>query len=1097
MKTESTLSGGASVLASRICRRPDGSRGRSPHQSLIFFALVFAATLASAATNDLSGLLQKGLFEEEANRNLEAAAQAYSTVSAQFDKDRKLAATAIFRLGEIYRKQGKTNEAAGQYERIVREFADQDTLVTLSRQNLAGLGNTAGEKSNRPDNVQRQYLEQQSTVAEMEALIAQLKKLDRDELRRVLPKVSPDPLLRSLLDEMSDAVPSYAAVLKIRGEADPTTKEQAAKLNQLEQQVDERADEVIAGLERRLTAARNQLDWLKSQAQPGRPGGAGEPLSKAARLEQKRLLEEVISIVEKKLESQRQIISSGRVSQADILTTQQELLALKRQLVVVSDTQFDSSNPAAETVTTDDEEKEIRRIQAMIKNSPDLINAPSSSGSTPLHTAASQGQLTVARFLLDNKANVNARNNNRETPLTLAALQGHKAMVELLLSRGADVNAPGGGSYTALHYAASRGFNALVETLMAKQAVIDARNNGGETPLHLAAAVGHVAIAEALLNRRADANALTKNEQTPLFNAATAGHSAMIKVLLAAKAKVDAVDNNGRTALSYAAEKGHVDSVKALLAAKADANLGQRDLPLPSAVIGRHPEIAETLLRGGANPNLAAKLSHDVRAPGGPDFQLGTIGTFGPYLPLQIAVADRNVSMVKLLLKYKANANALDPWAQPPKSLLFYALQPRDVDLLNAFLEAGANPNAVDARGNTALLNAVLSRSPGIVRALLEAGAKSDPHDGSGATPLYSAILTDNADCVEMLLAHGADTEIMVNGVYSSLRTAVERGIKKIVEALLEAGAEINAKGGGDGRTALHQAVEYRDLEMASLLLERKADPNLRDASGQTPLDLVKASFPAPGQARSPLGANRPPAAQKDLAALLRQHGAVDDLPNLDRIEVRRPEARFAKSVFLKSTNDWNQFTLLEAILNAYSGAQAIPSPGQPYAPLPPPGIQPQLPFPNLHRVVVVRPSRTPGQPPERRVVDLLSPTGEVDCAKDVALGFGDVVEIPERDHTLQESAVGLTQIETKQMQECRGGKVGLLVKGKETALKVWPYPNGIDWVGARTGRRPERTVFHIRSVSGKSHPCQCRERAAQGMAAGLQRGQQPRPLAA
>ncbi|MCC6821623.1 MAG: ankyrin repeat domain-containing protein, partial [Verrucomicrobia subdivision 3 bacterium] len=489
MKTKSTLSGGASVLASRGVGSKCGSHGRSPHQSLFNFATLLLCVFAllplalGAATNDLSGLLQKGLFEEEANRNLEAAAQAYSTVSAQFDKDRKLAATAIFRLGEIYRKQGKTNEAAGQYERIVREFADQDTLVTLSRQNLAGLGNTAGEKSNRPDNVQRQYLEQQSTVAEMEALIAQLKKLDRDELRRVLPKVSPDPLLRSLLDEMSDAVPSYAAVLKIRGEADPTTKEQAAKLNQLEQQVDERADEVIAGLERRLTAARNQLDWLKSQAQPGRPGGAGEPVSKAARLEQKRLLEEEITVVEKKLESQKQIMSSGRVSQADILTPQQELLALKRQLVVVSDTQFDSSNPAAETVTTDDEEKEIRRIQAMIKNSPDLINAPSSSGSTPLHTAASQGQLTVARFLLDNKANVNARNNNRETPLTLAALQGHKAMVELLLSRGADVNAPGGGSYTALHYAASRGFNALVETLMAKQAVIDARNNGGETPL--------------------------------------------------------------------------------------------------------------------------------------------------------------------------------------------------------------------------------------------------------------------------------------------------------------------------------------------------------------------------------------------------------------------------------------------------------------------------------------------------------------------------------------------------------------------------------------------------------------------------------------
>ncbi len=67
--------------------------------------------------------LQRGLFEEEANHNLDSAIQAYESVASQFDKDRKLAATAIFRLGECYRKQGNTNAATAQYERIVREFS--------------------------------------------------------------------------------------------------------------------------------------------------------------------------------------------------------------------------------------------------------------------------------------------------------------------------------------------------------------------------------------------------------------------------------------------------------------------------------------------------------------------------------------------------------------------------------------------------------------------------------------------------------------------------------------------------------------------------------------------------------------------------------------------------------------------------------------------------------------------------------------------------------------------------------------------------------------------------------------------------------------
>src|SRR5437667_12758583 len=105
---------------------------------MIFIAsiLMTSAIFAPAATNDLSATLQRGLFEEEANHNLDAAIQAYQSVINQYVNDRKLAATAIFRLGESYRKQGKTNEAATQYERVLREFADQSTLADLSRNNL-------------------------------------------------------------------------------------------------------------------------------------------------------------------------------------------------------------------------------------------------------------------------------------------------------------------------------------------------------------------------------------------------------------------------------------------------------------------------------------------------------------------------------------------------------------------------------------------------------------------------------------------------------------------------------------------------------------------------------------------------------------------------------------------------------------------------------------------------------------------------------------------------------------------------------------------------------------------------------------------------
>ena len=113
---------------------------QSMKTKLFMGILVLAAGLAQAQTNDLTALLQQGLFEEQAKRNLDAAIASYQSLAAQFDKDRQLAATAVFRIGECYRMQGKTNKAAAQYQRILRDFSDQTTLASLSRLNLTGMG---------------------------------------------------------------------------------------------------------------------------------------------------------------------------------------------------------------------------------------------------------------------------------------------------------------------------------------------------------------------------------------------------------------------------------------------------------------------------------------------------------------------------------------------------------------------------------------------------------------------------------------------------------------------------------------------------------------------------------------------------------------------------------------------------------------------------------------------------------------------------------------------------------------------------------------------------------------------------------------------
>jgi lipopolysaccharide biosynthesis regulator YciM len=75
----------------------------------------------------------------EINNNLNTAIHAYRSVISELEKDRKIAATAIFRLGECYRKLGNKMQAVEQYQRVLRDFSEQTLLVKVARKKLAYL----------------------------------------------------------------------------------------------------------------------------------------------------------------------------------------------------------------------------------------------------------------------------------------------------------------------------------------------------------------------------------------------------------------------------------------------------------------------------------------------------------------------------------------------------------------------------------------------------------------------------------------------------------------------------------------------------------------------------------------------------------------------------------------------------------------------------------------------------------------------------------------------------------------------------------------------------------------------------------------------
>jgi len=102
----------------------------------------------SPATQTPEDALSQGLFEEEGNRNPTAALPYYQNVVERYEAVRGPAGSALFRLGESFRKLNRTNDAVAVFQRIIREFPDREDLVKLSHQNLVGLGITPSSLPN-------------------------------------------------------------------------------------------------------------------------------------------------------------------------------------------------------------------------------------------------------------------------------------------------------------------------------------------------------------------------------------------------------------------------------------------------------------------------------------------------------------------------------------------------------------------------------------------------------------------------------------------------------------------------------------------------------------------------------------------------------------------------------------------------------------------------------------------------------------------------------------------------------------------------------------------------------------------------------------
>jgi ankyrin repeat protein len=139
---------------------------------------------------------------------------------------------------------------------------------------------------------------------------------------------------------------------------------------------------------------------------------------------------------------------------------------------------------------------------------------------------------------------------------------------------------------------------------------------------------------------------------------------------------------------------------------------------------------------------------------------------------------------------------------------------------------AEANPSIVsngDRYGNYPITEAVRSKNPLIVKYLISKGANVD-QTGSTFTPLMSACMYADSAMVDLLLKNGANPNLKTGSVPPLLSASIVG--KEKIALLIKFKASVN-ESDGDGKTALHTAASYNNVEGVKFLLAHGANPKL------------------------------------------------------------------------------------------------------------------------------------------------------------------------------------------------------------------------------------------------------------------------------
>ncbi|CBJ25744.1 ankyrin repeat protein [Ectocarpus siliculosus] len=516
----------------------------------------------------------------------------------------------------------------------------------------------------------------------------------------------------------------------------------------------------------------------------------------------------------------------------------------------------------------------VEVMQALIRHGVD-VDGPDSNGCTALHSAAIGDAVGAIDVLIEAGASIDAQGGEdgaRYTPLHVASEQGSSEAALSLVKHGADVHRSGKTCRrrrcNALNLAAGRGHTMIVTSLLAAGVNVNLRPAySDKSALDAAFQGGHADIVTSLIQHGAFVDATDSRGCTALFKVSHNTNAALIDKLVAAGASVNGiVDATGRTPLHHACMNDCPEAIISMLrhGARVDAKDDDGDTPL---------HVAST---EGCSEGIRALVQHgaDIKA-------LNAKGRTPLALTAEFGCEDATV----VLLDAGADVNAPADHTDGSAALSLATLSEYVDDTMKILIQHGADVNARNTDGFTALHRAAMYNEVDGVDLLISAGAIIEALDNHKSTPLavafreavyrwkkYNGGAGDFAAMVS-LLKHGADPnigniqegcpnsllwyfircgcpisvfrELLAVGPNLDVRDdegctllLLSQDHPELFSELLLHGADTNVQT-KRGKTALHKAAQDDNGVCIEALISAGASTNVKDRNGRTPLHLA------------------------------------------------------------------------------------------------------------------------------------------------------------------------------------------------------------------------------------------------------------------